>query len=242
MTASSFSKKLEDYYFSIKQNRWHWIFQLVCRILLAYAFIVAGMVKILGERFASGLSVIHPMGSYLEALHHTGYYYTFIGVAQVLAAILLLIPRTVLTGALLYLPIIVNIWVLSFAVRFVGSFITSPLMVLANLYILAWHYDKLKYILPFNSYSKEVSFAKPEKYSLKFPYLFALGVFATMFFFVWFSRFGLDVMPQNSVESCRKQFIGTENEAEGFEFCECVHTIGNPLDQCLERYEQLTEQ
>ena len=30
------------------------------------------MVKIVGERFASGLSDIHPMGAYLEALHNTG--------------------------------------------------------------------------------------------------------------------------------------------------------------------------
>ena len=81
------------------------------------------MVKIVGERFASGLSEIHPMGAYLEALHHTGYYYTFIGIAQVLAAILLIIPRTVTMGAILYFPIIVNIWVLSLAVRFEGILI-----------------------------------------------------------------------------------------------------------------------
>jgi uncharacterized membrane protein YphA (DoxX/SURF4 family) len=238
MKLSSLPEKLENYYFSIKRNRWHWLFQLGCRILLAYAFIVAGMVKILGERFASGLSVIHPMGSYLEALHHTGYYYTFIGVAQVLAAILLLIPRTVLMGALLYLPIIVNIWVLSYAVRFVGSYVTSPLMVLANLYILAWHYDKLRYILPFNRYSKEVSVPKPEKYDKKFPFLFFLGVIEILVFTVLFSRFGHEAMPQNSLESCKKQFVGKEYEAAGFEFCECVHTNGNPLDDCLERFDQ----
>ena len=237
MTASSFSTKLENYYFSIKQNRWYWLLQLGCRILLAYAFIVAGMVKIMDERFASGLSEIHPMGAYLTALYHTGYYYTFIGYAQVLAAILLLFPRTVLMGALLYLPIIVNIWILSFAVRFVGSYITSPLMVLANLYILAWHYDKLRYILPFNRHSEEVSLPKPKKYSLKFPYLFATGVLSTMVFFVVYSRFGHEVMPQNSLESCKKQFIGTENEAAGFTFCECIHTQGGSLDDCLEDFE-----
>ena len=84
------------------------------------------------------------MGAYLEALHHTGYYYTFIGVAQVAAAILLILPRTVTLGALLYFPTIINIWLLSFALRFEGSFVTSPLMVLANLYILIWNYDRLK--------------------------------------------------------------------------------------------------
>src|SRR5215207_3889092 len=68
------------------------------------------------------------MGHYLEALHHTGFYYTFIGVVQILAAILLLVPRTVILGALLYFPLILNICVLSYAVRFEGSILTSPLM------------------------------------------------------------------------------------------------------------------
>ncbi|MEO6637357.1 MAG: hypothetical protein ABIN25_03705 [Ginsengibacter sp.] len=119
--------RFDRFFFKVKGNRWYWYFSIFCRVALAYAFIAAGAVKIAGERFASGLSIKHPMGAYLEALHHTGYYYTFIGIAQVVAAILLLIPRTVTLGALLYFPIIVNIWLLSFAVRFEGSFITSPL-------------------------------------------------------------------------------------------------------------------
>jgi hypothetical protein len=69
---------------------------------------------------------------------------------QVTAAALLLLPRTATLGALLYLPIIVNICVLTWAVRFVGSWVTAPLMVLANLYLLGWDYDKLKYIFPFH--------------------------------------------------------------------------------------------
>lgn len=108
------------------------------------------MVKIIGERFASGLSANHPMGHYLEALHYTGFYYTFIGVVQIAAAIMLLIPRTVALGAFLYFPVILNICILTYAVRFDGSLFTAPLMVLANLYILGWHYEKWKYILPFN--------------------------------------------------------------------------------------------
>lgn len=157
MKISGLSPSLEEYYSKIKKNKWYWIFSILCRLLLAYAFIAAGIVKILGERFAGGISELHPMGAYLVALYHTGYYYTFIGIAQIVSGALLLIPRTVLLGALLYLPIIVNIWILSFAVRFEGSVLTSPLMVLANLYILAWNYDKLKYILPFTRHSQEVS-------------------------------------------------------------------------------------
>jgi uncharacterized membrane protein YphA (DoxX/SURF4 family) len=237
MTRFNISIALEEYYHKIKRNRWHWIMYIFCRILLAYAFLVAGMVKILGERFASGLSELHPMGSYLEALHHTGYYYTFIGIAQVVAALLLLIPHTVLLGSLLYLPIIVNICILSYAVRFEGSIFTSPLMVLANLYLLAWHYDKLKYILSFNSYSNKVSLPKAEKYERKFPTLFFAGVISLVGIVVWMGSFGYQVMPRNSLGDCKSQFIGTKNEMAGFEFCECIHTSGNPLNDCLEKHD-----
>lgn len=144
------SSTLDRLHSQAKGNRWLWLFSFFCRLALAAGFFPAGMVKILGERFASGLSANHPMGHYLEALHYTGYYYTFIGVVQVAAAIMLLIPRTVTLGAFLYFPIILNICVLTYALRFDGSLFTAPLMVLANLYILGWNYEKWKYILPFN--------------------------------------------------------------------------------------------
>ncbi|MDO8966885.1 DoxX family protein [Algoriphagus sp.] len=238
MEANSFFSVLEEYYLRIKQNRWHLLFVILCRILLAYAFIVAGMVKIFGERFASGLSALHPMGAYLEALHHTGYYYTFIGYAQVMAGVFLLIPGTVLIGALIYLPIIVNICILSLAVRFEGSIVSSPLMVMANLYILAWHYDKLKYILPFNRCAREVSLGKPNKYERKFPFLFFTGVILVMGFVIGFANYGHQVMPRNSLGDCRSQFENTANESAGFQFCECVHSQGNSLNRCLEKFEE----
>lgn len=199
------------------------------------------MVKIVGERFASGLSDIHPMGAYLEALHHTGYYYTFIGIAQVVAAVLLLIPRTVTLGALLYFPIIVNIWLLSFAVRFEGSLVTSPLMVLANLYLLIWNYDRLRYILPIRQFSDIGIIQKPTKYSTRFPFLFFSGVFITVMLTILFARYGYDVTPRNSLLDCKKQFENTRNEVVGIKFCECVHKDGQQLDICLNEFENSTE-
>jgi uncharacterized membrane protein YphA (DoxX/SURF4 family) len=210
-------------------------------VALAYAFIAAGMVKIVGERFASGLSDIHPMGSYLEALHHTGYYYTFIGIAQVVAAILLLIPRTVTLGALLYLPIIVNIWLLSYAVRFEGSIVTSPLMVLANLYLISWNYDRVKYLLPFRKFSDLGIIRKPTEYSTKFPFLFFSGVVITVMLTILFARFGYDALPRNSLSDCKKQFENTRSEVAGSEFCECIHNDGQPLDECLKEFENSKE-
>jgi len=227
----------ELFYLQIKQNRWYWLFSIFCRFVLAFAFIAAGMVKIVGERFASGLSILHPMGAYLEALHHTGYYYTFIGICQVVAAILLLIPRTVLLGALLYFPIILNICLLSFAVRFEGSLITAPLMVLANLYLLAWNYDRLRYILPYKKFTEFPVIEASRKYNSKFPMLFFIGVTTVVALIIVFARFGFEVMPRNSMQDCKKQFENTKMEGKGYEFCECIHIDGASLQQCLRNFQ-----
>jgi uncharacterized membrane protein YphA (DoxX/SURF4 family) len=144
----SISSTLDRIHFQVKQKRRFRYFTIFTRIALAAGFLPSGFVKILGERFTV-LTVKHPMGHYLDAFYRTGFYYTFVGVMQVTAACLLLIPRTATLGAVIYFPIILNICILSLAVRFEGSLISSPLMVLANLYLLCWDYDKLKFILPF---------------------------------------------------------------------------------------------
>ena len=82
----SISSTLDRLHAQTKQNNWLWLFSIFCRLALALGFIPAAIVKLIDERFASGLHVNHPMGHYLEALHQTGYYYTFIGVVQLAAA------------------------------------------------------------------------------------------------------------------------------------------------------------
>jgi uncharacterized membrane protein YphA (DoxX/SURF4 family) len=142
------SDRLDRIHTEVKRNRWLKYLSIISRVALAAGFLPSGFVKIAGERFTA-LSACHPMGHYLDALYRTGFYYTSIGIFQVSAPILLLIPRTAIFGAVLYFPIILNICILSYSVRFEGSIASSPLMVLANLYLFCWHYDRLKYILPF---------------------------------------------------------------------------------------------
>src|SRR5690554_2535340 len=114
MTAMNILTRLEHQYHEAKGNRWLHYFAVFCRLMLALAFFISGFVKISGERFASGLPVNNPMGHYLEALHHTGFYYTFIGISQTVIALLLLIPRTALLGALMNFPLILNICILAY--------------------------------------------------------------------------------------------------------------------------------
>ena len=73
--------ELERLYGESKRNKWLRYFAIFCRIALALGFIPSGIVKVMGERFTA-LPSNHPLGHYFDALHLTGYYYTFIGVGQ----------------------------------------------------------------------------------------------------------------------------------------------------------------
>lgn len=230
--------KFDQWHREAKQNRWLNLFSIFVRLALAFGFITSGMVKILGERFAAGLSVNHPMGHYLTALHETGFYYTFIGIMQVIAAILLLIPRTVVLGALIYLPIILNICILSYAVRFEGSALTSPLMTLACIFLLLWHYDKIKYIIPLKHPSPPIVYPiKPLENS--FPLKFTFLSIALVSCIVALVLFGWEIEPRNHIKDCNSQFLGTKRIKAGAVFCDCIHNQGLPLDTAIKRYKQV---
>lgn len=226
------SAKLDTLHTQTIRNKWIRYFTTFTRLALAAGFIPAGYVKIIGERFTD-LHNNQPMGHYLEALHHTGYYYTFIGYAQVLAALLLLIPRTVVLGTLLYLPIILNICILSLAVRFEGSLLTAPLMVVACVYLLCWNYDKIKYIFPFNMQP-----SVPLTQDNRFPIRFFGGVFIGLIAFVFTVTHMYNLKPRNTLTDCEKQCGKSENPEACKVFCESIHNTGQDLDKSLDVYEQ----
>ena len=231
----SISSKLDLFHTQARKNKWLRYFAIFNRIALAAGFLPSGMQKVLGERFTV-LAVNHPMGNYLEAIYHTGYYYTFVGVMQVTAAILLLIPRTATLGATIYFPIILNIFILSHAVRFDGSLMTSPLMVLANLYLLCWDYHKFKFILPFNRATADRDMPKRQDLSSKFPIGFFAGVVATISLVMAINVFGYKMFPRNTLTACKKECESKKNPDGCFDFCDCIHIEGHSLDTCLEKY------
>ena len=231
----SISSRLNHIYYEAKGNKWFHYFAVFCRITLALGFIISGIVKIRGERFASGLSVNNPMGHYLEALYHTEYYYTFIGISQLIIALLLVIPRTAILGALMYFPIILNIFVLTYAVRFEGTRATT-FMLLANLYLLCWYYDRIKYILPFKRVEEGDYPARKRPLSKKFPFLFFGFVIAMIAAIIVINLFLYDIRPGNSPEECTNGCPGNSNLKACEEFCDCIYNQGKPLHECLEKY------
>ncbi|RDB07905.1 DoxX family protein [Runella aurantiaca] len=231
------SNKLEQYYYEAKENKWYGYFAVFCRLTLAVAWIISGLVKIKGERFAAGLSHNHPLGQYFDALLNTGYYYTFIGVGQVIVAILLLIPRTALLGAISSFPIILNICVLTYSVRFEGTR-AATFMLLANLFLLCWDYNRLKSILPFKQDKLDAYSTKEKPLKSRFPFLFFGGVVATLALVVFLNNIIYDIRPGNSPEECWNGCPDNNNPKACEEFCDCIHNKGKPIGKCLEEYEK----
>ena len=116
------------------------------RILLALGFVPSGLTKVLGNRFTS-LGLDNPVGFFFESLYRTGFYWRFLGLCQLAAALLLLIPRTATIGALVYFPLILNIFIITASLRFTGTPVITGLMLLASVYLLCWDYDKLKHLI-----------------------------------------------------------------------------------------------
>ena len=230
MQATTLLTEFERLHAELKRNKWLRYFSVFCRIALALGFIPSGIVKVTGERF-TGLPSNHPLGHYFDALHLTGYYYTFIGVGQLLAALLLLIPRTALLGAIFYFPIILNICVLTYATRFEGTRIAT-LMLLANLFLLVWDYQRLKSILPFSRHDRDHHVVETNR----FPVFFFACVFATAVSVIIINAFLFDIRPGNSEIECSNVCKNSGSPYACQHFCDCIYKQGNPLNVCLNEY------
>jgi len=228
--------RFEEIYYEAKSDKWLKGFASFCRIALAVSFIPAGYVKIMGERFAAGLSSNNPLGHYFDALYLTGYYYTFIGIAQIIIAILLLIPRTSLLAALMYFPIIVNICVLTYATRFAGTRLNT-MMLLACLFLLIWDYDRIKYILPFNQPKADYPVLK-KPLGMRLRIIFFGGCIAVLAFIIIGTFYLYEIGPGNSEAECRNQCFSSKNPAACEAFCDCIYNQGQPLDSCLARFDR----
>jgi hypothetical protein len=168
-----FEHTLDEIHVSVTRRWWTQLFTAFVRCLLALGFIPPSIPKIMHRPFTV-LPDSNPVGAYFHALYNTGFYYEFIGWSQVIAAILLLIPRTSHIGALMFLPIIINIAVLTCSVGFAGTWLLTIFMSLAGLWLFCWEYDRLKPIM-FQTRSE-----KPRKFSYQFvaiPAFFAIGGF-----------------------------------------------------------------
>lgn len=226
--------RIEEIYLEAKSDKWFKGFAVFCRIAMAASFLPAGYIKIIGERFARGLPSNNPLGHYFDALYLTGYYYTFIGIVQIITAILLLIPRTSLLGVLLYFPIIVNIFVLTYATRFDGTR-GNTMLVLASLFLLVWHYDRLQHILPLKEAKANLPVIK-KPLGKRLRIIFFGGCIVILAIIIIGTFYLYEITPGNSEAECRNQCASSKNPAACEAFCDCIYSRGQPLDSCLQHF------
>jgi len=131
----------------IKTYIWTQIFIIYTRYLIGGAFVFASIIKIKGKRFTTDSGASNPIDSawhFFETMYQSGLYWKFIGVGQLIAGMLLMTQRYSKLGALINLPIIVNIFVITLSYYFAYTPVVTGLMLLANLILILWEWNEIK--------------------------------------------------------------------------------------------------
>lgn len=113
------------------------------RFLLGFAFLPAGLKKILGEPFTDPHNT-GPFHEFLHAFHATGGFYRFVGVVQLAIAVLLLTQRFAAAGAVLALPVTSAILVFCWSTLAIASptVIVVTLMLGGVVVLVVWDLDR----------------------------------------------------------------------------------------------------
>ena len=133
---------LNRFHKNMTASPWLRLFTAVTRGWLAIGFILPGLKKVVNLPFAPGIPVTGPIGGFFDAFFQATEYYIFVGTVQVVAGFLLLFPATVTLGSILYFPVILNIFVITVALEFKGTWVIAGLMLMANTFLLYWDFDR----------------------------------------------------------------------------------------------------
>lgn len=146
----------------MKQKTFMQLFVIYLRYIIGFAFIFASLVKIQGFRFTTESGAENPINSswhFFETLYQSGLYWRFLGIAQFITGTLLVTQKYAKLGAILFLPIIVNVFVITISYDFRGTPIITGLMLLSTLFLIFWDWDALKVLInkkPTNSDRKRL--------------------------------------------------------------------------------------
>lgn len=125
----------------LRARRWSHLAVANLRILLGFAFVPAGLKKVLDQPFTDPGNT----GSFHEFLHAfyaTGAFYQFIGGVQLLIAVLLMTQTFATLGALMALPVITCITVFCWSTGVVPTAVVATLMLGGTLVLVAWDADR----------------------------------------------------------------------------------------------------
>lgn len=136
-----------------KQKKYLQIFTIYLRYLIGGAFVFASIIKIEGGRFTGESGEFTPIDEawhFFETLYRSGFYWKFLGLSQLLAGGLLMTQKFSKLGALVFLPISINIFVITLSYDFNYTPVITGGLVLANVYLFLWDWNTFKVILGLN--------------------------------------------------------------------------------------------
>lgn len=134
---------------TLKQNVILQLFTIFLRYLLGAAFVFASIFKIQGVRFTPESAANAPINSlehFFETMYQTPYYWSFIGWAQLAVGVLMMSQLFSTAGAVVYFPMILNIFVITISFQSPNILLITFLMMCGNVYLLLWDWNKLKFI------------------------------------------------------------------------------------------------
>ena len=50
-----------------------------------------------------------------------------------------------------------------------------------------------------------------------------------------------EIMPRNTLKDCRAQCKDSDKPDACYDFCDCIHKYGQPLNHCLDEYNKAQE-
>ncbi len=129
--------RLQGLILRLRHRRWANLVVVNTRILIGFAFVPAGLKKVLGQPFTDpqNVGVFH---EFLHAFAATGPFYRFVGGLQLLGAVLLMTQTFATVGAVIVFPMIAAITVLCWSTAGVPTIVTVTAMLLGTLGLLMW--------------------------------------------------------------------------------------------------------
>lgn len=128
--------------FHLIKDKLYWF----CKISLSIGFVLSGIRKLPGIKFTE-LPIDNPVGLFFEGMYAAGFYWNFIGYYQILIGLLLCLPYWPRLTPLLSIVVTVNIFLVSVGLHMQGTPIITSLMLLANSYLIYYHWNSYAEIL-----------------------------------------------------------------------------------------------
>lgn len=129
-----------------RRTRWINVGVANLRLLIGFAFVPAGLKKLLDQPFTDP-AFSGPFHDFLDAFHATGWFYQFVGAMQLITAVLLCTQRYAAIGALLGLPILTAITAFCWSTEVYPTATVATLMWLGTVALVLWDYPKWRGLL-----------------------------------------------------------------------------------------------